>query len=138
MPSRCANTGTRASVCTRATRLLPPRGTITSRAPSSPASMAPTAARSRVGTSWTAAAGNSAACKPSRIASAIAAAAETLGPSPQDGGVAGLKAERPRVRRHVRTALEYDADDPQRRRHPLDHEAVRTLEGSQDPSDWIG
>ena len=53
-PPDARKTGTRASSCTRATRLLPPRGTITSMQPCRPVSMAPTAARSRVGTIWTA------------------------------------------------------------------------------------
>ena len=41
MPSRCASTGTRASACTRATRLLPPRGTIMSIGPARAASRRP-------------------------------------------------------------------------------------------------
>ncbi len=48
MPSRWASTGTRASFCTRSTRLLPPRGTIMSISPAA-LSIAPTAARSCVG-----------------------------------------------------------------------------------------
>src|SRR5438046_3165232 len=41
MPSRCANTGTRASLCTRSTRFFPPRGTMTSIAPPTPDSLNP-------------------------------------------------------------------------------------------------
>ena len=45
---------------------------MTSMAPSSPASISPTAARSRVGTSWIAASGRSAAASPSASAAWIA------------------------------------------------------------------
>ncbi|EGE58311.1 hypothetical protein RHECNPAF_33400116 [Rhizobium etli CNPAF512] len=71
-PSRWAKTGTRASLCTRATRLLPPRGTMTSIAPSRPRSMAPTAARSVTGTSWIACSGSPAAFRPSTMQAWIA------------------------------------------------------------------
>ena len=64
MPSRWAKTGTRASFCTRATRVLPPRGTMTSIVPSSPRSISPTASRSVVGTIWIEASGRPAALRP--------------------------------------------------------------------------
>lgn len=53
------------SICTRSTRLRPPRGTMTSMAPSRPFSISPTAARSVVGTSEMAAFGRPATRKPS-------------------------------------------------------------------------
>ncbi len=64
MPSRWAKTGTRASACTSPTRLLPPRGTITSMWRVM-RSISATAARSRVGTRWIASAGRPAAVSPS-------------------------------------------------------------------------
>ncbi|MCY1173205.1 hypothetical protein D9M73_133590 [compost metagenome] len=76
MPSRCASTGTRASAWTRATSPLPPRGTIKSIAPvpdaPSAASIAPTAARSVVGTNCAASAGMPLATRPDTSAAWIA------------------------------------------------------------------
>ncbi len=57
-------TGIRLSRCTRSISERPPRGTITSMYSLMP-SISPTAARSRVGTSWIAASGNPAARSPS-------------------------------------------------------------------------
>ena len=57
MPSRWPSTGTRASSSTRSTSERPPRGMIRSMLPPSPASRAPTASRSAVGTIWTQSAG---------------------------------------------------------------------------------
>jgi len=62
----------RAVELTRSTRLRPPRGTMTSIAPPSPASIIPTAARSRVGTSSIAPVGSEAARRPSTSAAWIA------------------------------------------------------------------
>ena len=64
-------TGTRASSAMRETSPLPPRGMITS-TNSSSASSAPTAARSVVPTSCTAASGRPASARPSRTQAAIA------------------------------------------------------------------
>ncbi len=63
---------------------------------------------------------------------------EAVGAGPQDGGVAGLEAERARVGRDVGAALEDDADHAERRRHALDDEAVGTLEGGEQAADRIG
>jgi hypothetical protein len=62
---------------------LPPRGTITSMLPSSPASIRPTAARSRVGTSEIESSGKSAARKPSTSAAWIARAERKLSDPPR-------------------------------------------------------
>ena len=128
MPSRCAKTGTRASSCTRATRLLPPRGTITSILPSRPRSISPTASRSRIGTSWIASSGKLRDAQPlrqrgmdrARRAMRIRAAA-------QDRGVAGLQAQRAGIGGDIRAAFVDDADDANRRAHALDGHAVRPL-----------
>ena len=139
MPSRCANTGTRASACTRATRLLPPRGTITSIVPSSPASIIPTAARSRVGTSWIASSGRRGRAqaldhrgvdRPVRAVAVRAAA--------QDRGIAGLEAQRAGVGGDVRPALVDDADDAERHAHALDGHAVRPRPALRHRADRIG
>ena len=127
MPSRWAKTGTRASACTRPTSPLPPRGTITSMN-SVIVSIAPTAARSVVGTSWIAASGSPAAFSPGdeagvdrlRRAQALRAAA-------QDRRVPGLQAERAGVGGDVRPALEDHPDHPERRPHPPDVQARRPV-----------
>ena len=64
--------------------------------------------------------------------------AKALGAGAQHRGVAGLEAERAGVGGHVRPALEDHAHHPERRRHALDQEAVRALEGRQHPADRIG
>ena len=138
MPSRCAKTGTRASSCTRATRLLPPRGTITSMLPSSPASISPTAARSRVGTSWIASSGRPAARSPSRQRGMNGARrAEAIRAAAQDRRIAGLEAERAGIGGDVRAALVDDADDAERHAHALDGHAVRALPSLQHRADRI-
>src|SRR5258708_1142584 len=83
MPSRCANTGTRASASTRATRLLPPRGTMTSTLPFNPVSSRPTAARARVGTSVMVASGKPASRKPCTRQSWIARQERKLSEPPR-------------------------------------------------------
>ena len=139
MPSRCANTGTRASFWTRSTRLLPPRGTITSRLPERPFSISPTAARSVVGTSWIACCRQAGRLQPfdqagmdrRRRIQRIRAAA-------QDHRIAGLEAERAGVGRHVGPALVDDADDAERRAHALDMQAVRPIPFGNHLADRIG
>ena len=138
-PSRWANTGTRASSCTRATRLLPPRGTITSRLPPRPFSISPTAARSRVGTREIAASGRPAARRPSTRHSWIEAGRqETVRAAAQDRGIAGLETKRAGVGRDIGPALVDHADDAERRRDALDLEAVRAFEGRENAADRIG
>ena len=101
--------------------------------------MAPTAARSRVGTS------RIASRRQARLLQALAhrlrdgaRGAEALRAAAQDRGIAGLEAERARIRRHVRAALEDDADDAERRRDALDRQAVRPLERGEHAADRIG
>ena len=94
-PSRWAKTGTRASAPgPRSTRLRPPRGTMTSTAPSRPLSISPTAARSRTGTQRDRRLGQA------RRAQALdeagmdqAGRVEALGAPAQDRRVAGLEAD---------------------------------------------
>ena len=64
--------------------------------------------------------------------------AEALRAAAQDRGVAGLEAERAGVGRHVRAALEDDADDAERRRDALDRQAVRPLQLGEHAADGIG
>ncbi len=64
-------TGMRLSRCTRSISEAPPRGTMMSMTPLI-VSMMPTAARSRVGTSWIASSGRPAARSPSRRAATSA------------------------------------------------------------------
>ena len=110
------------------TRLLPPRGTITSRLPARPVSISPTAARSVVGTSWIASSGSPAAFSPStRQAWMAAEEFERIRAAAQDHRIAGLEAERAGVGRDVRPALVDDADDAERRAHALDMQAVRPV-----------
>ena len=56
----------------------------------------------------------------------------------QDRRVAGLDAQGARVGGHVGAALENDPDHPERGRHALDDEAVRTLEGGEPAADRVG
>jgi len=84
MPSRCAKTGTRASCCTRATRLFPPRGTITSMSPSRPR-----ASPHRRDRSWNqaiASAGRPADSSPRRAAVNDGRPSGTVGAAAQDRG----------------------------------------------------
>ena len=76
------------------TRPLPPRGTITSMSPSRPASISPTAARSRVGTSWIASSGKLGGAQAlDQRRMDRARGAEALRAAAQDHGIAGLEAE---------------------------------------------
>ena len=124
-PSRWPITGTRASACTRSTRLRPPRGTITLIAGPGPRASCPTAARSVVGTSWMAAAGRPASRSPLDQAGVDGGAGEAaLRAAAQDHRIGRLQAQRARIGRHVGTALVDDADDAQRHAHALDPQAV--------------
>ena len=76
-------TGTRASACTRSTRLRPPRGTMTLMYSVMPESIRPTAARSAVGTSWMQACGSPAASSPCTRHSWIAALERRLSEPPR-------------------------------------------------------
>ena len=107
-------------------------------APPSPASIMPTAARSRVGTSEMAAAGKSASARPSTSAAWMAfGRAEAVGAAAQDHGVAGLQAQHAGVGGHVRPAFVDHADDAERDAHTLDAHAVGTPPGGQDRPDRI-
>ena len=107
-------------------------------APSSPASIAPTAARSRVGTSWIAVPGRPAASAPRPGSDGSPRRAEGVGAAAQDRGIARLEAERAGVGGDVGPALIDDADDAERRAHALDVEAVRAVPGGDDGADGIG
>ena len=99
----------------------------------------PTAARSRVGTSWIASAGSPACVEPDHdrvVDGAVGAVA--LGAAAQDRGIAGLEAERGGVDRHVGAALVDDADDAERHAHALDRHAVRPGPALGDLADRIG
>ena len=138
MPSRCANTGTRASACTRATRSLPPRGTITSMAPSRPPSISPTAARSRVGTRADGGLRQAGLPQPLRqrgVDGAIGALA--LGAAAQDRRIAGLEAQHAGVGGDVGPALVDDADHAERHPHPLDGHAIGPRPALHDGADRI-
>ncbi len=63
---------------------------------------------------------------------------EAVGAAAQHHRVAALQAERAGVRGDVGPALVDDADDAERRRHPLDDEAVGAGEGREHPADRIG
>ena len=111
----------------------------TSMLPSRPASIMPTAARSRVGTSEIAASGRFGLAQAlgqrcmdgARRAVAVRAAA-------QDHGVAGLQRQRAGVGGDVRPAFVDDADDAERHAHALDGHAVRPRPGFGDLADRIG
>ena len=127
MPSRCANTGTRASCLhARDQALAAARHDHVDVAVEARAASAPTAARSRVGTSWMASSGRPAARRPATgTHGSRALECEALGAAAQDRGIAGLEAERAGIGRHVRAALVDDADDAERHAHALDRQAVR-------------
>ena len=117
MPSRCASTGTRASACTRATRPLPPRGTMMSIRPCA-RSIAPTAARSGVGISCTASRGQAGRLDPvgeRGVDRGVAGA--RFGAAAQDRGIARHQRQRAGIGRHVGAAFVDDADDTQRHAH---------------------
>ena len=63
---------------------------------------------------------------------------ETVGSPAQHHRVAALQTQRACVGGHVRPALVDDADDAERRRHPLDPEAVGSLEGCEHAADGVG
>ena len=111
---------------------------MTSILPSSPASISPTAARSRVGTSWIAASGRPASRRPcGKRGMDGAARAQAVGAAAQDRGIAGFQAQRAGIGGHVRPALIDDADDAERHAHPLDRHAVRSCPGFGDGTDRI-
>ena len=94
---------------------------MTSILPSSPLSISPTAARSRVGTSWIAASGRPASRRPcAERGDDGAARAQTVGAAAQDRGIAGFQAQRAGIGGHVRPAFIDDADDAERHPHALD------------------
>ncbi len=119
MPSRCANTGTRASFCTRSTRLLPPRGTITSMHPSRPRQHRPD--RSAIGGrhELDRALGQARRDQPVDASTHGSRATNGSSPSRRAGSQAlpALSAQAARVRRHVRPAFVDDADHAERRAH---------------------
>ncbi len=130
MPSRCAKTGTRASVCTRSTRLRPPRGMTTSRLPARPFSISPTAARSATGTSWMASSGRPAALRPSTRQAWMACDEFSESEPPRRiTAVAGLEAQRAGIGRHIGPAFVDHTDDTQRRAHAFDVQAVGAVPG---------
>ena len=99
----------------------------------------PTAARSRVGTSWIASAGKPGSASPSTMRGVDGAVgALALGAAAQDRGIAGLEAERGGVGRDVGSALIDDADDAERHAHALDRHAVRPRPALGDLADRIG
>ena len=63
---------------------------------------------------------------------------ETVRAAAQHDRVAALEAKRAGVGGDVRPALVDDADDAERRRHPVDDEAVGAGEARQHPADRIG
>ena len=85
------------------------------------------------------AAGNPAATQPVDQAGVNGAAGmHALGAAAQDGGVAGLQAQRARIAGHVRPALVDDADDAERHAHARDVEAVGTRPLRDGGADGIG
>ena len=139
MPSRWPSTGTRASCCTRATSVLPPRGMIRSIAPSSPSSIMPTASRSAVGTICTHSAGRPASSSPAAIAPWIASALFSASDAgAQDHRIARAHADRRGVGGDVGPALVDHADHADRRAHPRDVEAVRPRPARHLRADRIG
>ena len=110
-------TGTLASLLIRSIRPLPPRGTMTSTYCGMVINC-PTAARSAVATTCTAAAGNPAACKPcSQALGNGAVGSQSLGAAAQDGGIAGFEAQAGRLHGHIGPRLINDADHTQRHSH---------------------
>ena len=63
---------------------------------------------------------------------------EAVRTAAQHHGVAALQAERAGVRGDIRAALVNDADDAERRRHPLNYETVGAVERREHPADRIG
>ena len=131
-------TGTRASSAMRETRLLPPRGMMTS-TNSSRASSAPTAARSVVPTSCTAVSGSPPAASPSRTAPRDRAVrAHRLAAAAQDHRVARLEADTGGVGGDVRARLVDHADDAERHAHAGDLEPRRLTLARRQRPDRIG
>ena len=118
---------TRASRCTRSTRLQPPRGTRTSTAPSQPARSSRTASRSGVRTIWTAASGRPADNNPLTKHSCIAAELRILSEPPRRiAALPAFQAETASVRSNIWAALEDHRNNTERRPNPADAKAVRT------------
>ncbi len=138
MPSRWAKTGTRASACTRATRLLPPRGTITSIAPSRPAQHGPHGGAVAGGNELDARLGQARFLEPGGEAGMDQPRGmKTLRAGAQNGGVAGLEAKPAGVGGDIGPAFENHPDHAERRRDALDAQAVGALERLQQPADGI-
>ena len=138
MPSRWAKTGTRASFCTRSTRLLPPRGMMTSRLPRKPfqhlADGGAVGGRHQLDGVFRQVGG----LQPLDQAGMDGGGGiERIRAAAQDHRIAGLEAERAGIRRHVRPALIDDADDAERRAHALDMQAVRPVPCGDDVADRI-
>ena len=119
-------TGTRASCCTRAIRLLPPRGTMTSMLPVKPVSMWPTAARSCVGTHCIQVGRQRRRRSNPSLKTGVdcGAGSRTLRTAPQDHRVAGLQAQRTGVGGHIRPAFINDADDAERHANALNEHSI--------------
>ena len=141
MPSRWAKTGTRASACTRATRLLPPRGTITSivavEAGEHRAHRGAVGRRHDLDRVRGQAGGGE----------ALAAGQSTDGarrrrgsPSRRAGCTAlpALRHSAPASAVDVGAALVDHADDAERRRHALDVQAVRPVPRGDHAADGVG
>ena len=114
-------TGTRASRCTRSTRLLPPRGTTTSRYSVIPASMYAhgCAIGGRHELDARLAADRAARSPSSRQAWMARLECAALRAAAQDHGIAGLQAQRARVGGHIGSALVDDADHAERHAYAL-------------------
>ena len=137
MPSRCLITGTLASRLMRSIRPLPPRGTITSTY-SGMLISAPTAARSVVSTTCTAAAGRPARPGPAGCSGRSPGGVDRLGAAAQDGRVAGLQAQAGGVDGHVRPRLVDDPDHAQRHAHLADLDARGHIAHVADLADRVG
>ena len=104
-----------------------------------PASIRPTAARSRVGTSWIASSGRSAARRPSTSAAWIARAERKLSEPPRRiTALPALRQSTAGIRRHVRAAFVDHADHAERHAHALDGHAVRPRPAFHHGADRIG
>ena len=99
----------------------------------------PTAARSRVGTSWTASSGKPAAAMPRRRHAAMTRRrSEALGTAAQDHGVAGAQAQAAGIGGDVRPRFVDDADDADRNAHARDVEPVGARPAREFGADRIG
>ena len=96
------------------------------------ASISPTAARSRVGTSWIAASGKPAARSPStQGCHQRPRGMEALRAAAQDRGIAGFERQPAGIGGDVGTALIDDADDAERHRDTLDQRAHSAASGGR-------